>query len=509
MGGGGIVFDPPPGVLVEDAAGEKHDRVEIRADQVAAQLDVVASISDHSGIEGLWDAGEQFRGACSPREERDHAWSCLRVGLCVSTRGCEPGDLCHNESHTSVMKTIKDSVHDHIEVSGAALDLLDTPAVQRLRHIKQLGTVELVYPAANHTRFEHSLGVYHLACQALERLEVRGATATHVEVAALLHDIGHPPYSHNIEPLVQRHAGHAHDEVLDLLTEGELIEILDEWELEPARIAGLIAGEGRFGQLISGELDVDRMDYLVRDAHHTGVPYGTIDSGRLLRELTFIDGQLVLGAGNVQTAESLLIARALMNPTVYNHHAARISKSMLRRATEYLVITGEVDIGELRRMDDHDLHAALRRHEATRDMAFRIAYRELYKRAVWAEADAVPEFVVDATHEEIRDLEDEIAATAEVDAEKVILDVPPQPGMRETSTRVVVGDEVRRLGDQSALVDALRAAQREQWRFGVYTTGGLREPVGHAAERVLGLETEGRLVVERQGRYVPLDEFEG
>lgn len=406
------------------------------------------------------------------------------------------------------MKTIKDSVHDHIEVTGVGLELLDTPAVQRLRHIKQLGTAELVYPSANHTRFEHSLGVYHLAGEALAQLGIAGRNAAHVRAAALLHDIGHTPYSHNIEPLVERRTGSAHSDVTDRLTDGEVAAVLDEHDLDPNRIAGLIRGEGQFGQLISGELDLDRMDYLVRDAHHTGVPYGTIDHERLVRELTFIGDQLVLREGNVQTAESLLIARALMNPTVYNHHAARIAKSMLRRATERLVEADVISAPELRRMDDHDLHAALRRYDETRALAERLRHRSLYKRAVWTELENVPEAILEADHAQIREIEEDIATQAGVASEQVILDIPNRSSMRETSTRVVVGDEIRRLSAQSALVDALRAAQREQWRCGVYTRAGLTEPVGHAAERVLGLSTDGQLISNRRGRYVPLDEFE-
>ena len=406
------------------------------------------------------------------------------------------------------MKTIKDSVHDHIEVSGVALDLLDTPPVQRLRHVKQLGTVELVYPAANHTRFEHSLGVYHLACEALSTLGVAGRNAERVRAAALLHDVGHAPYSHNLEPLVERRTGHAHDDVADLLEGTAVADVLADHDLDVARVAGLIGGEGRYAGVVSGELDVDRMDYLVRDAHHTGVPYGTIDHERLIRELALVDGELVLAEGNVQTAESLLVARALMNPVVYNHHVARISKAMLRRATGRLLAATDATAEDLRRMDDHDLHAALRRTPETASAAERIATRDLYKRAVWAGMPAVSDDLLDADHDEVESLEAAIADDAGVDAEAVVLDVPPRPSMRESDARVVVGGEVRRLAEQSALVDALRAAQREQWRLGVYTTAALVEPVGHAAERTLGLSTDGRRIDERTGRFVPLDEFE-
>ena len=161
-------------------------------------------------------------------------------------------------------RTIKDSVHDHIEVGGAAAALLDTPAVQRLRRVRQLGTVPLVYPSANHTRFEHSLGVYHLATRALDSLGIGGRAADRVAAAALLHDVGHGPFSHTLEPLVHRHTGHYHDEVGGLLADGAVGDILRDRGLDPGRIARLIRGEGRYGGLISGELDVDRMDYLVR-----------------------------------------------------------------------------------------------------------------------------------------------------------------------------------------------------------------------------------------------------
>ena len=406
------------------------------------------------------------------------------------------------------MKTIKDSVHDHIEVEGAALDLLDTPPVQRLRRIKQLGTVELVYPSANHTRFEHSLGVYHLATEVLDQLGIAGRNADHVRAAALLHDIGHTPYSHNLESLFERRTGRSHDDVEELLADGPIAETVDRHDLDPNRVAGLVRGEGRLGQLVSGELDVDRMDYLVRDAHHTGVPYGTIDHGRLIRELTFVGDELALGEGNVQTAESLLLARALMNPTVYNHHVARISKTMLRRATERLLDSDFLEAVDLRRMDDADLLVSLRRSDETAPMARKLGNRDLYKRAIWTEMAEVDDEIIDAEHDRLQDWESAIADRAGVEPANVIIDIPPRPTMRESTTRVVVNGDVRRLDDQSALVEALRAAQQQQWRFGVYSPGDLTEPVAHAAATELGLDVDGGYVTERQGQFVPLDEFE-
>ncbi|OIB55886.1 HD domain-containing protein [Natrialba sp. SSL1] len=408
------------------------------------------------------------------------------------------------------MKIIKDSVHDHISVDGVARDLVDTPAVQRLRRIAQLGTVSLVYPSANHTRFEHSLGVYHIACEALDHLGVEGKQADRVQAAAMLHDVGHGPFSHNLESLTYRRTGRYHDDVHDLLTNGEVGDVLRDHDIDPDAVADLVAGDGRFGQLVSGELDVDRMDYLVRDAHHTGVPYGTIDHGRLIRELVFVDDELVLDEGNVQAAESLLVARALMNPTVYSHSVARISKAMLRRASERLLESPDTDVdaATLQRMDDYDLLVALRSCESTQAFSRRYDQRDLFKRAVWAEIDDVPGGVIEAEHEAIREFEQDIAARADVDPSSVILDVPSRPSMTESSSRVMVNGDIRRLEQQSPLVEALRAAQYSQWRLGVYSPPELQEQVGHAAVDVLGLDIDGALVSEvRDGLDTTLDQF--
>jgi HD superfamily phosphohydrolase len=416
------------------------------------------------------------------------------------------------------MITVKDTVHDHIEIDGVAADLVDTPAVQRLRHVKQLGTVQLVYPSANHTRFEHSLGVYHLANRALDHLGIEGKRAERIEAAAMLHDVGHGPFSHNLESLTHRRTGKYHDDVDELLATGAVGEVLRDHDLDPDRIAALVAGEGTYGPLVSGELDVDRMDYLVRDAYHTGVPYGTIDTERFVRELAFVEPaaagdarseglQLVLDEGNVQTAESLLLARALMNPVVYTHHVARISKAMLRRAASDLLDATATTAADLRRMDDHDFLAAIRDCRETAELSRRYDERDLYKLAVWAEYEDVPERVHEADHAAETALEREIAAEAGVARDHVILDVPPEPGMRESTARVTVNGEIRRLERQSPLVSALRTAQRNQWRLGVYAPEPATDRVGRAAADVLGLDPDGLVSEVRKAMPTTLDEF--
>ncbi|RLM49811.1 HD domain-containing protein [Halorubrum sp. Atlit-28R] len=397
------------------------------------------------------------------------------------------------------MKAIKDSVHGHVRLGDLATDLVDTPAFQRLRHIKQLSTVRLVYPSANHTRFEHSLGVYHLARRAVEGFDLDADTAAHVRAAALLHDVGHGPYGHQTEGIIRRATGRDHDDVAWLLTDAdrEVCRVLERNGLDPERVAALIDGEGALGPLVSGELDVDRMDYLVRDAHHTGVPYGTVDTGRLVTELRLIGGDgpgesadFVLAEGNVATAESLLVARSLMNAVVYRHHVSRVAGAMLERACErYLDRTG-TEVEAFREMADHDLLVELR--DRVPALGERIERRDLYKRAVWAGIDEVPAGTVDAGRAEERAAEREIADAVGIDRDAVIVDIPSRPTLKESGSAVVVDGVPQRLEDASELVAGLRAAERRRWTLGVYCPAERVEPVADAARDVLGLRAAGR-----------------
>ena len=422
------------------------------------------------------------------------------------------------------MPTIKDSVHNHIELDGVAADLLDTPPVQRLRYVRQLGTVSLVYPSANHTRFEHTLGVYHLVRQACAHLGLDERTTLHLEAASMVHDIGHTAFSHNLEPLLERETDSAHDDIDHLLRADPIATVLDEYDLSIRRIRSLVHGRGTVGQLLAGELDVDRMDYLVRDAHHTGVPYGTIDPGRLLHQLAIVDGDLVLEEGNVQSAESLLIARALMNPTVYNHHVSRISKAMLRRALMRLFdevpprdsLEPMVDpwpgaarrVHPLRQAADHDVLVALREHEATAPLVHRLVTRDLYKRAIWAERDAVAEEIRSFDADDCLEAERAIADRADVDHSAVIIDVPEPTEFSEASSRVIVNGEVRHIGEQSPLVSALQANESSQWRLGIYSPADLTDRVGQAAVEELDLAVGDHLVSEYgRGLHRALGEF--
>jgi HD superfamily phosphohydrolase len=388
------------------------------------------------------------------------------------------------------MNAIKDSIHGYIELCPAAEAILDTTQMQRLRYVKQLSTVQLVYPSANHTRFEHSLGVYHLASKAVEKLDIDEDLEKRIRIAALVHDTGHGPFGHQTEAAIERHLGRHHDEIEWLLSDTELGDAIETCGLDTEAVAESVDGRGPLGELVSGAIDVDRMDYLVRDAHHTGVPYGTIDHDRLLRALRIVDGEVVFDGSDIATAESALIARTLMNATVYRHHVSRIAGAMLDRASERLLTDGVLPAEEFARLTDAELLATMTEYEPTAVLSARIRERRLYKRAVWLRREAIPERFVDIDYERTRDLEADIADTAGVDPRLVIVDSPAVPTSPESRARVLVDGEPTSLGDRSALVAGLDACVRELWRFGVYAPSEAIDPVREAAMAVFDFEAD-------------------
>jgi HD superfamily phosphohydrolase len=228
--------------------------------------------------------------------------------------------------------------------------LIDAPSFRRLAGISQLGLVRLIYPAATHTRQEHSLGVFLAAIEFLDHLAANPRFAESISpkdaelllVAALLHDIGHWPFGHPIEdlelPEIPNHEALAAREI----TSGQIGDVLhDQWRLEPAEVARLLRGDVQSAphrllrSILSGPIDVDKIDYLSRDSLHAGVPYGqNFDRRRLISSLCLNeagDALAITGKGKT-AAEMLVFARYVMFSEVYWHHAVRAATAMLQRA---------------------------------------------------------------------------------------------------------------------------------------------------------------------------------
>jgi HD superfamily phosphohydrolase len=245
-------------------------------------------------------------------------------------------------------KIINDPVHGFISIPTELIfDLVQHPYVQRLRYIKQLGMTHLVYPGALHTRFHHALGAMHLMGLAVETLRAKGQVITPeeeeaVQIAILLHDIGHGPFSHALEHILVE--GVSHEYISTLLMdnlnrefEGKLDMALD--------IFNRRYHKQFLSQLVSGQLDIDRMDYLNRDSFFTGVSEGVISSDRIIKMLNVYNGQLVVDEKGIYSIEKFLIARRLMYWQVYLHKTVVAGEQMLikilERAKE-LALSGRV-----------------------------------------------------------------------------------------------------------------------------------------------------------------------
>ena len=394
------------------------------------------------------------------------------------------------------MKIIKDPVHGYVEVEDFALALLDSPVLQRLRYIKQLGFSYLVYPGANHTRFEHSLGTMFLADVASRRFALPDHERTLVVAAALLHDVGHGPFSHASEPFIEKFLHRTHDDI-ELIVEEQLENPLREWGIDPSELCAVVKGNHPLSGIIHGDLDVDRMDYLLRDAYYTGAPYGSVDAQRLIRHLIRTSEGTVLDENGVNAAESLLIARTLMRPTVYFHHVSRIGESMFQLAVLEHLDSVKKDVSQqLLQMDDATCMHALRISESpiARNLVLRLYERRLYKRALYVGSEQVNTTLYEqgVPIEKCREIATRIASKAGILPHEVLVDIPSIPSEMSLGVRVKNRHMVVGFKEISPRIRTLNATRREQWRLGVYTLPEYREAVAESGCEVLHIKKPTR-----------------
>lgn len=264
-----------------------------------------------------------------------------------------------------------------VPITPRIRNIIDSAAIRRLSSISQLGLVSLVYPAANHSRFEHSLGVYRTALLYLQQLSqderfgsaISTQSAERFIVAALLHDVGHWPFCHPLEdirdPRVPRH-----ETLAEEFLQGEIEELLrTEWDLTPNAIVSLLRGDdqtesGRLlGSLLSGPIDVDKMDYLRRDSLHAGVPYGqNFDRARLIGSLCLNEAgdALAITDKGRTAAELMVFARYVMFSEVYWHHTVRAATAMLQRA--FYILADKLDMQALFRLTEAEMIRELLAH---------------------------------------------------------------------------------------------------------------------------------------------------
>lgn len=299
-----------------------------------------------------------------------------------------------------------------VPLTGRLRRLIDTPEFRRLHRISQLGLVSLVYPAANHTRFEHSLGVYRLALLYLQQLAqtdrfnelVPPEDAELFIVASLLHDLGHWPFCHPIEdmelPGVPEHELFANS----FLLEGEVANCLrDDWGISPRDVVTLLSGKPRstsgelLKSMLSGPIDIDKMDYLQRDSLHAGVPYGrNFDQQRLIGSLCINEAgnRLAITEKGKTAAEMMVFCRYVMFSEVYWHHAVRSATAMLQRSFYY--VHHDMDLDQLFRQDEYGFIKSVtnRTRKTSSDQLWNGLFgstRSLYKRLLEINHRADPE----------------------------------------------------------------------------------------------------------------------
>jgi len=288
-------------------------------------------------------------------------------------------------------KIIIDPVHGDIGLSKLETELIDTPTFQRLRGIKQLGFAYMVYPNARHSRFEHSLGVMHIMSRILESFQSKDKNAVSEEdfrkqrIAALLHDIGHYPYSHLMEKIYwgseqkymrkkgQREVEDAyrpkeypkHERLGEIvITERKDIkEKLKGNDIDPKDIVAIVRGEHiEIPPLLNASLDVDRLDYLVRDSFNTGLPYGRVDLNYIVNNLELIDKEIVVREKARSSVEHMLMGRYFMFNTVYMHKTVFAFEEIVRRIVFILWEKGKIyksgeDIEKMARADSDEFLA--------------------------------------------------------------------------------------------------------------------------------------------------------
>ena len=374
---------------------------------------------------------------------------------------------------------IQDALHGYIELDDEEEAIVDRPEMQRLRRIQQLGLSSLVYPSATHTRFQHSLGVMHTAGKFADSLGINGDRRKELRIAGLLHDSGHGPFSHASEVVAEKN-GFSHEalscKVVDRLE--------DEFSVDAARVKKIINGELEIGRVVAGDIDADRMDYLQRDSHATGVEYGQIDAATIIRLAEIDSRRLVFDYKGVQALESLLTARFHMLKSVYLHNACKIAEKMLERALENYVEENRVE--DMMKMDDYEAHTELREFENNSGLYTKVSKRRLYKKALSLDSDSLSRKTLkEFSGKSEGKLEREIAEETDLEREKVIVDLPSIPGSKDLEVRVKKEGEIRPLSDLSPIPDALTEAEWQLVNLNVYCPESHQAEVSEVARDVI------------------------
>ena len=408
---------------------------------------------------------------------------------------------------------IKDPVHGYVYVTEAEKEIIDSYPVQRLHRLRQLAGAEFVYPGANHTRFEHSIGVMYLAgclsenpnlSQYLSEDEVQI-----IRIAALLHDVGHGPFSHVFEHLLVKFLNKTHEDMTTwVIQKSELSDIINGLGYAPDVIGKLAVGslhqpgKAFIDQIIRSSVDVDKLDFVVRDTYHTGAEYGYVDIFRLIHMLDILDENLAVDLGALSALESFMLARLESFKSIYFHRVGRAAQIMIAMAMEQakdeLGLVDFQSTEDYLTLNDYTVWAMLKKCEKSRKIMDDLERRKLLKCA-YDRTFHVREKTITSIFsvEEIRNqMRNKIASEAGVETKSVVIDVPTLPSVPYHHSVLLEPMEVpvfqktregrkvpQRLSDISGVFEVLKGFINI---LRVYTEEQHLEKVASAAAKLLG-----------------------
>ncbi len=276
----------------------------------------------------------------------------------------------------------RDSIFKDIEISEVENKIIEDPNFQRLRYIRQGGFAFLVYQSANGTRFEHSVGTMKITKDISSN--IFGEVNEELAITGLLHDIGHPPFSHQSEPISKKYLKKSHEDLgYDIIKNSSISDIISNSTLSLNKILEYFSGKNE-GKLITGPIGSDRIDYLLRDSYNTGVALGVIDYPRLKSTLTYINNEPAIYTNGIVNVESFFIARYFMYQSVYFHHASAIAEAMFLKVADQAVEDGYINAEEFVHMRDYEALYKLSKFKGS-TLINDILNRNLLKRAFYKE----------------------------------------------------------------------------------------------------------------------------
>ena len=397
---------------------------------------------------------------------------------------------------------IVDPIHDFIRVRDTELKIIDSPIFQRLRRIRQLSGAHLTYPSAQHSRFEHSLGVMHIAGQAAMSLKEKGFLKTdqiqEIRLAALLHDVGHGPFSHLFEEVLQIKKKISHEEIgKKIIQESEIGDILSKSGFDKKHITKLAFGYPKYrfvNEIISGSLSADMMDYLQRDGYFTGAEHAKIDHKRIIQSLDVYRTKLALEKSALYSFESMILSRYQMFKAVYFHKTVRSAEVMMLESirladndcgftdlnlNDYTKLTDEFVIAQILALPDHTSEQRRAKKFAT-DYQNRRLLKCVYEKIMTQKS---------GQSEQIRD---KIAKKSKTNKDDIFVDtsgtfsVPLTPAKEKTKSITLITHAKKPTEIPFSKIPVVSSMAESMNILRVYTLDNNRKKVEMAAKSILG-----------------------